>query len=61
MEITNEMWDKAVLHAQTMSEIASQLPSGTGFFYVIGCQTLIGRYNCGERTEELYNEMIRLS
>jgi len=60
MELTQEQWDKALEHTQTMLQMAEELPQGAGVFYVIGCKEYLKRYLDGERTEELYNDMINL-
>ena len=57
-KITDEEWEKAVEHVEEMRNMAVFIP--TGFFYIQGCNGLLARYERGERTEELYKEMIGL-
>ena len=57
-KITDEEWEKAAEHTYRMLTAAISIP--TGFFYVQGCKALLDRYESGERTEELYKEMIGL-
>ena len=58
-KITDEMWQKAVEHTQQMKEEATRI-GWNGMFYVMGCNELLERYENGERTEKLYNEMMDL-
>ena len=52
-------WSRALNHTkEMMCEGVAIGPAGT--FYVMGCQALLGRYERGERTKELYDEMIQL-
>jgi hypothetical protein len=52
-------WGKAINHLEEMKEIAKTL-GWTGSFYVMGCNELKTRYDNGERTKELYDEIIDL-
>lgn len=52
-------WEKALEHLEQMKNFAKEL-GGTGTFYIMGCNELKSRYDNGERTEELYNEIMDL-
>ena len=58
-EISNEEWGRAVNHTKEMLDVAKGL-GWTGMFYVSGCIDLLKRYDNGERTTELYQDMISL-
>lgn len=59
MKITKDMWEKALEHLETMKQAAIEI-GWTGIFYIQGCNELKQRYNDGERTKELYNEIMDL-
>lgn len=52
-------WGKALNHLEKMKELAKTL-GWAGSFYVMGCNELKERYDNGERTKELYDEIIDL-
>ena len=54
-----EKWGKALNHLEEMKNLAKDL-GWTGTFYVMGCNELKSRYDNGERTEKLYNEIMDL-
>ena len=58
-KITKEMWDKAIQHLKYMKQQGINL-GFTGIFYVQGCNELEKRYENGERTKELYDEIMNL-
>lgn len=58
-KISEDEWMKARNHTVDML-MEGQAIGPTGMFYVIGCRNLLERYDRGERTKELYDEMIDL-
>lgn len=58
--ITDKHWEEAISNVKTMLDIAQKENSWTMVFYISGCKDLLKRYDSGERTEELYEEMINL-
>lgn len=59
-KITDVQWDEAVNRCQELLSLASSLPDGTGMFYVASCKNMLKKYLDGNRTKELYDEMINL-
>lgn len=59
MGITDKMWEKALKHLETMKQAAIEI-GWNGIFYVMGCNELKQRYDNGERTKELYDEIMDL-
>ena len=52
-------WDKALEHlTEMLAEAITIGPAGT--FYIMGCNMLKNRYDNGERTKELYDEIMDL-
>ena len=54
-------WESAVQYVARMCEEAKALPNNTGLFYCMSCNDMLGRYEQGERSDDLYMEMISLS
>lgn len=57
--ITEEMWNKALKHLREMKQLGLSI-GFSGIFYVQGCNELERRYDNGERTKELYDEIMNL-
>lgn len=57
--ITEQMWNKSLTHLKEMRNLAIAL-GPVGAFYIQGCNELEERYNEGERTPKLYNEIMDL-
>lgn len=57
--MTNEQWQAAYDHCKTMHDEAIQLSHG--YFYTAIRNALMQRYYNGERTQELYDEMVGLA
>lgn len=53
-------WDKAVKHLEECERAYSEIGSAGYFALNIVIRPLRDRYNRGERTEELYNEIMGL-
>lgn len=58
--INQKDWENALEHTHEMIKMASDLPDNCGFFYIKGCKQFLKRYLDGERTNELYEDMINL-
>lgn len=56
-EVQNLPWNDAVENCRFMMGEAIAL-GPTGFFYVMGCQDMLRRYENGERSRELFDDMI---
>lgn len=56
-EITEEMWNKAINNVKVCRSLACEI-GFAGMFYITGCNEMLERYSKGERTLELYEEMI---
>ncbi len=52
-------WETAVENCRNMQGEALMLGT-VGYFYYMGCERLLDRYKKGERSRELYEEMINL-
>lgn len=52
---TDEEWEKAVENVKMLRSMALSIP--TGFFYIAGCNKMLQRYESGDRSEELFEEM----
>jgi hypothetical protein len=57
--ITKEMWNKALQHLKEMKQLGLSI-GFVGVFYVQGCNELERRYDNGERTKKLYDEIMNL-
>lgn len=53
---TEEQWESAVQHIKYLKSEAQLIPMG--FFYVGECNRMLRQYNDGDRSDELYEEMI---
>ena len=58
--ITDKQWEEAVDNVKIMLGYAESEKSWTMAFYISGCKSLLKRYENGERTPDLYEEMINL-
>ena len=58
-EITEEMWKKAINNVKMCRSFACEI-GWSGMFYISACNTLLNRYDSGERTLELYEEMVNI-
>ena len=56
---TKENWNDAEFHAKELLAMYKSI-GAEGFFGVSMIQNILNRYDSGERTQELYNEMIDL-
>ncbi|MBE7897172.1 hypothetical protein G7L40_00410 [Paenibacillus polymyxa] len=54
--ITQEQWDQAIEHAEYYRELYKEIP--TGIFGLHFLNIMIQRYESGERTVELYEDMM---
>ncbi|MDY8023364.1 hypothetical protein [Paenibacillus polymyxa] len=55
-EITQQQWSEAVRHAKYYLGLYKEIP--TGFFGAAFINRMIIRYEAGERTKELYQDMM---
>lgn len=53
---TKEEWEKAVENIKWLKSEAKLIPMG--FFYVAECNRMLWEYEQGNRTDELFEEMI---
>ncbi len=56
IEHTKEEWEKAVENIKWLKSEAELIPMG--FFYVAECNRMLLEYEQGNRTNELFEEMI---
>jgi len=60
MSITAEQWDKAIRNAKDALEDSEDLPLDLRDNDAMSIFFLLRRYRWGERTEQLYNELVRV-
>lgn len=58
-EVQKLPWEEAAENCRFMMDEALQL-GPTGYFYFKGCLKMLARYEKGERTRELFDEMMAL-
>ena len=51
-------WEKAIEHLEEIRKLYESLPLQSGFFGLNILNGLKVRYDCGERNEELFNEIM---
>lgn len=62
-EVTEAMWKEALERINRLKERAKEMigyPGGSMWFYLMVLADLVNRYNQGERTQCLYDEMMEV-
>ena len=57
--INEKNWDEAVANVEFMMKIAHEHPYS--FFYISACLEMLDEYSKGNRSDDLYKEMMSLN